>query len=166
MNKFQWNVNQNSYVFIQENPFEYVVWKMAAILSRLQCVNSPVILTIPSMRESKRISVKQIWHASQCCQMQCDSHISVSCFIAAALLDSASIWQAGAARPIYCLIQRFQRKCRRHKYNQNVTCKYILLDIALTKCVWKPQLVTHFLIWLEVKPWNIWDHHLSSKSKL
>ena len=26
-------------IFIQENPFENVVWKMAAILSRLQCVN-------------------------------------------------------------------------------------------------------------------------------
>ena len=37
-NKFQWNVNRNSYIFIQENPFEKVVWKMAAILSRPQCV--------------------------------------------------------------------------------------------------------------------------------
>ena len=26
--------------FIQQNAFEIVVWKMAAILSRLQCVNS------------------------------------------------------------------------------------------------------------------------------
>ena len=31
--KFQ----SNSYIFIQENQFENVVWKMAAILSRLQC---------------------------------------------------------------------------------------------------------------------------------
>ena len=38
-NKFQWNFNQNSYIFIQENAFEKVVWKMAAILSRPQCVN-------------------------------------------------------------------------------------------------------------------------------
>ena len=37
-NKLQWNVNRNSYIFIQENPFENVVWKMAAILSRPQCV--------------------------------------------------------------------------------------------------------------------------------
>ena len=34
-NKFQWNLNQNSCIFIQENPFENVVWKMAAILSLL-----------------------------------------------------------------------------------------------------------------------------------
>ena len=37
-NKLQFNVNQNSYTFIQENAFENVVWKMATILSRPQCV--------------------------------------------------------------------------------------------------------------------------------
>ena len=37
-NKLQWNFNRNSYIFIQENPFENIVWKMAAILSRPQCV--------------------------------------------------------------------------------------------------------------------------------
>ena len=29
-----WNINRNSYIFIQENPFENVVCKMASILSR------------------------------------------------------------------------------------------------------------------------------------
>ena len=38
-NKIQWNLNRNSYIFIQENTFENVVWKMAAILSLPQCVN-------------------------------------------------------------------------------------------------------------------------------
>ena len=38
--KLQWNANRNSYIFIQENPFENVVWKMAVILARTQCVNS------------------------------------------------------------------------------------------------------------------------------
>ena len=37
-NKLQWNLNRNSSIFIQENAFENVVWKMAAILSRPQCV--------------------------------------------------------------------------------------------------------------------------------
>ena len=32
-NKLQWNFNKNSYIFIQEYPFQNVVWKMAAILS-------------------------------------------------------------------------------------------------------------------------------------
>ena len=38
-NKFQWNLTRNSYIFIHENAFENVVWKMAAILCRSQCVN-------------------------------------------------------------------------------------------------------------------------------
>ena len=38
-NRIQWNLNRNSYIFIQENALENVVWKMAAILSRPQCVN-------------------------------------------------------------------------------------------------------------------------------
>ena len=39
-NKFQCNVNRNWYIFIKENPFENVVWKMSAILSRPQCVKT------------------------------------------------------------------------------------------------------------------------------
>ena len=30
-NKLQWNLNRNPFIFIQENAFENVVWKMAAI---------------------------------------------------------------------------------------------------------------------------------------
>ena len=36
---FHWNFYQNSYISIQENPFENGVWEMASILSRPQCVN-------------------------------------------------------------------------------------------------------------------------------
>ena len=38
-NKLQWNSNRNSYIFIQENPFENVVWKMAAISSQPRWVS-------------------------------------------------------------------------------------------------------------------------------
>ena len=34
--KLQWNLNRNSHIFIQENAFEHVDWKMAAVLSRPQ----------------------------------------------------------------------------------------------------------------------------------
>ena len=44
-NKFQWNFDQNTMIFIQENAFENILYKMAAILSRPQCVNQ----TIPIM---------------------------------------------------------------------------------------------------------------------
>ena len=37
-NKFQWNFNRYSYIFIHENAFENVVCEMASILSRSQCV--------------------------------------------------------------------------------------------------------------------------------
>ena len=38
-NKLQWNFKWNLYIFIQENPFQNAVWKMAAILSWPQCAN-------------------------------------------------------------------------------------------------------------------------------
>ena len=38
-NKLQWNINGNSYIFVEENPVESVVCEMAAILSLPQCVN-------------------------------------------------------------------------------------------------------------------------------
>ena len=37
-NKLQWN-QQDSYIFIKENSFENIVWKIADILSRPQCVD-------------------------------------------------------------------------------------------------------------------------------
>ena len=39
-NKFQWNLNRNSNIFIHENAIESVVCEMAAIMSRPQWVNS------------------------------------------------------------------------------------------------------------------------------
>ena len=39
-NKLQWNFNRNSNIFIQENVYESVVCKKAAILSRPQWVNT------------------------------------------------------------------------------------------------------------------------------
>ena len=38
-NKLQWNFNQNSGIFTQENAFENVVCETAAILSGPQCIN-------------------------------------------------------------------------------------------------------------------------------
>ena len=37
--KIQWNLKQNSYIFILENAFENVICEIAGILSRSQCVN-------------------------------------------------------------------------------------------------------------------------------
>ena len=38
-NKLQCNIKQNSCILIQGNAFQNIFWKMAAILSRHQCVN-------------------------------------------------------------------------------------------------------------------------------
>ena len=55
-NKLQSIFNWNSYIFIHENTFENVVWKMAAILSRPQCVNIlwisvliSIVITLPML---------------------------------------------------------------------------------------------------------------------
>ena len=42
-NKLQCNDNQNSWIFIQENAFENVVWKMAAIFPWPQCIDIIVV---------------------------------------------------------------------------------------------------------------------------
>ena len=51
-NKLQWNRNKNFHIFIQENAFQYVVCKMAAILPWLQWVDEyglQVLVTIHCM---------------------------------------------------------------------------------------------------------------------
>ena len=40
MKKLQWNINQNSYIFIQENAFENVICNMSAI-----CIGLNVLRT-------------------------------------------------------------------------------------------------------------------------
>ena len=43
----QWNLNQNLYIFIQQNAFEKVVCELAAILSWPQCVKNVSIILAP-----------------------------------------------------------------------------------------------------------------------
>ena len=46
--KLQWNFKRNAYLFIEEHRFENVVWKMANILSRPQCVKKRPIYLYPA----------------------------------------------------------------------------------------------------------------------
>ena len=62
--KFQWNLNRNLYIFIQENAFENVVWKLAVILSRPQCVKSYQLFPCcwpPLWRSSLCSRVSLLW---------------------------------------------------------------------------------------------------------
>ena len=55
-NKLQWNPNRNLYIFVQENALENVVWEMAAILSRPQCVKAFKAITLLTW-----LFVKVVW---------------------------------------------------------------------------------------------------------
>ena len=44
LNQIQWNLNQNTKLFIHENAFENVIWKMVAISSRPQWAKHILIL--------------------------------------------------------------------------------------------------------------------------
>ena len=52
----QWYHNRNSYIFILENAFENIIWKMVAIWSQPQCVN-----TETQWRENDQRSWKPWW---------------------------------------------------------------------------------------------------------
>ena len=83
-NKLKWNLNQNSYIFIQENAFENVFCKMTAILYQPQCVNktknppSCQVLWHSSMLNEKVATGNLQWHgwmnlqpvAQTCCKQQ------------------------------------------------------------------------------------------------
>ena len=49
-NKLQWNLNRNSYIFIQENAFENVVSEMASILFRPQCVDELMLSSLDHIK--------------------------------------------------------------------------------------------------------------------
>ena len=93
-NRPQWNFNQNSNNFIQENAFENVVCEVASILSQPQCVNlhrpvdiwmlghhwfryRPVTCLVPrhSLNDLSIlcffISLKLHWHSDNLCSSKC-----------------------------------------------------------------------------------------------
>ena len=62
-NKHQWNFDQNSNIFIEANPFQNV-WKMAAMLSRPQCVNK----MLPYVNYIGKVFID--WFAGPFCDLQ------------------------------------------------------------------------------------------------
>ena len=60
-NKLPWNLNRDFWIFIQENTFENVVWKMAAILSWLQYVNTAQPRGICSSSSSISKSINSVF---------------------------------------------------------------------------------------------------------
>ena len=66
-NKRQWNFNWNLYIFIEENAFENVVWKKAAILSwpQCECVNDNWILRNKVIIIKHFLWTKWVWKFMQ-----------------------------------------------------------------------------------------------------
>ena len=61
--KFQWNLKQNSYIFIHKNSFENIVCEMSAILSQPQCVNKGLHLT-PIFKYRRNSRLKSFKHVN------------------------------------------------------------------------------------------------------
>ena len=55
-NKRQWNLDRNSYIFIQENAFENVDCEMMSISSRPQCVNARTCIILTPQTGPRTIS--------------------------------------------------------------------------------------------------------------
>ena len=81
-NKFQWNLHRSLNIFIKENAFENVVWKMAAILSRPQCVTFGQSATCLNQQDHWKcvvhagLSYHNIWT-----NIRCINHIKVWKFL-------------------------------------------------------------------------------------
>ena len=59
---------RNSCIFTQQNPFQNVVWKMAAILSGPHCINNMAILYISaSVKEAQGMAVLSPWNQKDMC---------------------------------------------------------------------------------------------------
>ena len=65
-NKFQWNFNKNTTIFIEENNFENVVWKMVAILFQLQHINT-VSADGLAWLDARRTSASTVMTKSRSC---------------------------------------------------------------------------------------------------
>ena len=97
-NKLQWNFNQSPYIFIQENAFENVVWKMAAILSLPQCVKEFL---------KNCYNIETTWQSAAVSGIACSRWGSVTYICAAA--TRLCRWQRG-----FVLLRRMQSS--QHEY--------------------------------------------------
>ena len=64
-NTLQWNFYQNSYIFIQENVFRNVVFKVARILPRPQCVKTVILWRYT---EWNNVIMKWYWTSINFCE--------------------------------------------------------------------------------------------------
>ena len=73
-NKFQWNLNQNTNIFMQENTIEKVVCKMAAILFQPQCVKDLYCICVISRFQRNKSWRSRSLKAASCLQLLQSPH--------------------------------------------------------------------------------------------
>ena len=82
-NKLQWNINQNSYIFIKEKAFGDAVRKLVAILSRPQCVKHTKIGSHSSWVNIHSVLLRssEAWKWSSLLNDHCNTaHAEPSCW--------------------------------------------------------------------------------------
>ena len=63
-NKLQWNLNRNWNIFIQENVFENIVWKMVTIVSPPQCVKADTWSAMDPLKQGTMTAVSILFSIS------------------------------------------------------------------------------------------------------
>ena len=76
-NKLQWNSNQNTKIFIDENPFENVVWEMTSFLSRVRWVK---IYTLWTYQVQLWGNMEKDWYLRMHCRSRLPLQLRISYF--------------------------------------------------------------------------------------
>ena len=147
-NKLQWNINRNSHIFIQENAHENVVWKIAAILPRSQCVkmrfgrmsyiataarcqflehyNDVIIGAIASQITSLTIVFSTVYSDADQRKHQSSASLAFVRGIHRGPVNSPHKWPVTRKMcPFDDVIMKTRHRCRRHIincFNMNLTC--------------------------------------------
>ena len=157
-NKLRWNLHWNQYIFIQENAFENVIWKMAAICLGLNVLRACYLAPLHSSSWSceggsgRRLSVRKpanvlhfhVRSISNTSWIDCDLPTHSTCYIKAvqhmyAFWNWVITWYGNASWPSQDQ-SSFFKQYKVWKYSIWYICKYIQIFI----CVWNPDI---FLIW-------------------
>ena len=153
-NKLLWNFNWHLNIFIKENAFENVIWKMAAILSRPQCVNIHLFIS------TKTAHIPEVFFSS--CVFFDYQQFSYKVLLLRQIIQSDEVSRLVMVLPWLILFPSLpgnhERKgVQNHKWRQRQVFLFLLLYHWIP-CVSKVSWAT-LSKWLQEKQ----DHKLSMK---
>ena len=98
-NKFQWNLYRNSYIFIQQNVLQNVVWEMSAILYRPLCVNA--LKPRQNGRHFATNLFKYIfWYESCCLNKNSTKFVVMGSMKNTPVLVRTVVWRRAGGKPL------------------------------------------------------------------